>query len=397
MTSHHCLLPLWLASWALGLVLSVAANAQQPSPATQARAGNTAVSRATSPIAWLDRRQIDRALAQPLKITLQDVPAREALRTTQLGHSSRHLARPANRPQPTDPAETSRSHPGRNIDDYRPAAGRRSRPCGTGDLCGASSDGRFAGHPRALLEEHAAKLPKSERQPWAHEKQTSWPYPTAVSEIWSQATADGPRRLADLATSPELPHDLWPDQSLPPMRMGELLTLILSGFDLHLRPQPDGGWSLAANGDQPPTIAREYEIPSALQPALQQLAQQHNRSTTQRRGPKVTVDGPWEMHEALRQLLQTDRRPTGDNNTTGDRRSGTGQQGTGQQGTGRQGTRAAGATTRIGTARSPTAAARAGPAPAGRTAVLGRTPAADVRHTGRIDSSARSTRDARSE
>ncbi len=73
------------------------------------------------------------------------------------------------------------------------------------------------------------KLPRQTRKHWLHTEATTWPRlsePRALAESWL-----GEARIK-LTGGEQIPHDLWPEQSLPPLALVDRLVLLLAGFDL---------------------------------------------------------------------------------------------------------------------------------------------------------------------
>ncbi|NOZ40392.1 MAG: hypothetical protein GXP24_09220 [Planctomycetes bacterium] len=73
------------------------------------------------------------------------------------------------------------------------------------------------------------KLPTRVRKHWLRSEATTWPRlsePRALAKSWLRES------LIELTGDEQIPHDLWAEQSLPPLALVDRLVLLLAGFDL---------------------------------------------------------------------------------------------------------------------------------------------------------------------
>ncbi len=82
-----------------------------------------------------------------------------------------------------------------------------------------------------------ANSPAAIRKFWLRKKNTTWSRlsePRTLAESWLREAN------VSLNGSEQIPHDLWPAQSLPPLALVDRLVLLLSGFDLTCQIASDG-------------------------------------------------------------------------------------------------------------------------------------------------------------
>ena len=93
--------------------------------------------------------------------------------------------------------------------------------------------------PALIQQAHGqlAKTPKKRRRRWLKKEATTWPRlsePRSLAESWLRATG------VQLLGSEQIPHDLWPEQTLPPLARVDRLVLLLAGFDRTCKIATDG-------------------------------------------------------------------------------------------------------------------------------------------------------------
>jgi len=82
-----------------------------------------------------------------------------------------------------------------------------------------------------------AKTPTTIRKRWLRTEATTWPRlsePRTLAESWLSDAG------LQLIGSAQIAHDLWPEQSLPPLALVDRLVLLLAGFDLTCKIASDG-------------------------------------------------------------------------------------------------------------------------------------------------------------
>ena len=81
------------------------------------------------------------------------------------------------------------------------------------------------------------QMPAKQKRRWLRKDKTAWPSlsePRTLAESWLHKAG------LQLQGSKKISHDLWPEQSLPPLALVDRLVLLLAGFDLTCKIAPDG-------------------------------------------------------------------------------------------------------------------------------------------------------------
>ncbi len=89
----------------------------------------------------------------------------------------------------------------------------------------------------AQARDRLAKLPATVRKRWLKKQPVTWPHlsePRALAMMWLEEA--GFQILGD----EKIPHDLWSEQSLPPLALVDRVVLLLVGFDLTCEIADDG-------------------------------------------------------------------------------------------------------------------------------------------------------------
>jgi hypothetical protein len=152
----------------------------------------------------------------------------------------------------------------------------------------------------ALRRQDVADLPADLKARLTRPEPLSWPELTQPRLLIGQLVTQAGLRLEN---ENEIPLDLWPATSLPPLSWSDRLTILLAGFDL----------TFAVNGSersvrlvpQPaaPRLAKSYPTrgsASALAPQLQRLFPE---AAIEVQGGRLAVLARWEEHEQIDRLL----------------------------------------------------------------------------------------------
>ncbi len=102
------------------------------------------------------------------------------------------------------------------------------------------------------------KTPTTIRKRWLRPEATTWPRlsePQALVESWLR------NAKIQCVGSEQIPHDLWPEQTLPPLALVDRLVLVLVGFDLTCEIAANGKTCEVVPITRPLKLARQRPFP----------------------------------------------------------------------------------------------------------------------------------------
>lgn len=108
-------------------------------------------------------------------------------------------------------------------------------------------------------------------------------------------------RNLKLQSIERIPHDLWPEQSLPATDAVEQLTLVLAGFDLTIDVQQNGEVKIIGSPPTPPRIRKRYQVTRPKVAAMKLRFPQYDLAD---RGNTVTLTGRVEEHRELQHWIE---------------------------------------------------------------------------------------------
>lgn len=112
----------------------------------------------------------------------------------------------------------------------------------------------------------------------------------------------------------EIPHDLWPAATLPPMNAAESLTLLFIGFDSTFELSPDGSAIRLAKLPTDAPFEKTYKVSAAQKKSLEDFVAGVAGASIQTVTGGVKVTGDWRTHLTIQRALapKPAGEPTGD-------------------------------------------------------------------------------------
>ena len=103
-----------------------------------------------------------------------------------------------------------------------------------------------------------------------------------------------------------IPHDLWPEANLPPLRTTELLTLVLAGFHASYRFQktPDGVQLEIVRIPDNLSLTKSYRYAGNHDEAITKIHGLYPEAKVESDGKQLTIIGSHEAHQAVAKLLR---------------------------------------------------------------------------------------------
>lgn len=158
----------------------------------------------------------------------------------------------------------------------------------------------------AVRDDEVAQLPTRRRDPLARRAETTWPRLTEPRALVERLAEDAGLKLRG---SEKIPHDLWPAGRLPELTLTARLTILLAGFDQTFAIR-DGGRTLEIVPlDRQVTLRASYDVLAQRGVELADLQRRFPDARLTLADGKVTLDGRWEDHERLQQLLGSATQP----------------------------------------------------------------------------------------
>jgi len=140
---------------------------------------------------------------------------------------------------------------------------------------------------------------------------------------WSYPRLSEPRRLLRETLDPmgvaligeeQVPHDLWPARSTPPLAALDRVLLILAGFDLTCELSPSGNELRVISIKRPVEITRLYPARQKRIAAFEQTLSTFPPQSVRERGEQLEISARWEDHQRLRAAIHPSspqRQPVG--------------------------------------------------------------------------------------
>ncbi len=149
------------------------------------------------------------------------------------------------------------------------------------------------------------RLPAVARALWQRKNAVSWQSLAEPRQLLAQVSQQSGIVIEGREA---LPHDLWPGASLPEMPVYSLLTVLLAGFDMTFQLNPDGSCSLVPMPAKV-SVKQSYRTAGRTARLLELITQALPESDVSRNGARIIVDGTFEDHETVRNLLSGNRQP----------------------------------------------------------------------------------------
>ncbi|MBW3600256.1 MAG: hypothetical protein KY475_23680, partial [Planctomycetes bacterium] len=168
----------------------------------------------------------------------------------------------------------------------------------------------------AIRRREAERLPHDAALRWARVRAWEWPRLTVPRQLIEQLTAEGG---FEIVNPDVVPHDLWPEVRLPPLRLADRLTLVLAGFNMTYRLSPDGSQFQLTPMPETAVIAQTYPGKGRARENAEILGRLLPEAEVTVEGEAIRVVGPWETHQDVETLMQGGRvsRTTASSRRTG--------------------------------------------------------------------------------
>ncbi|MBX9789214.1 MAG: hypothetical protein K2Y37_09895 [Pirellulales bacterium] len=165
----------------------------------------------------------------------------------------------------------------------------------------------------ALLHDRLAKMPPARRRAWLASAPLRWPELATPRQVLEQLATDG---AIVLKGADQLPHDLWPALTTPPLPLVDRLLLVAIQFDRALEIAADGRGATLVPITQPVVLERSYPTGNDPQAQLEQWSDLVPDAELRLAGQHIVVRARLEDHERLdaavaaaRQSRSTEPRP----------------------------------------------------------------------------------------
>ena len=153
----------------------------------------------------------------------------------------------------------------------------------------------------ALARQSIAKAPAESRSRWLKPEAWAIPRLSAPRELLKQFARSAGATVAD---QQQVPHDLWPERTLPPMSALDRAVLLLSGFDLTCRISADGRTLRVVPIERPVHVVGAYAVSRARQAAVDAALADMPAAKIERQGQGVTLSARVEDHERLQAAIR---------------------------------------------------------------------------------------------
>jgi len=153
----------------------------------------------------------------------------------------------------------------------------------------------------AAAEQPLAALSPAAQQKWLARASWSWEELSTPGEL-----LDALARENDFTIdNPELvPHDLWPQVSLPPLSLIERLTLVLIGFDLTFEVTGGGNAVVLVPIGEPAALVRTYPVGPQAETVAQRIAPLAPEAVIRVERDTLIVRGRAEDHDSIARALR---------------------------------------------------------------------------------------------
>ena len=266
--------------------------------------GAASAAEETSPTMWKTGQELERQLDTALGITWAGNPLRRAVGN--LARTQQVAIFVDRRVDPEQELQFSVNDVALRHVLQRLAEDLKLGTCRVGPVSylGPKSAADALGTLTAIKDEQSRRLPADVRGRLARTKPLRWAELSTPRELLGQFTQEADFRLEGLE---QIPHDLWPAVDLPSLTLTQRLSLLLIGFDLTFEVSEDGRTIQLTPLPTNRVFERSYTVTSQHTSAWEQLARRFPQASLTREPGKVTVAGPLEVHEAVRELLTPKR------------------------------------------------------------------------------------------
>jgi hypothetical protein len=153
----------------------------------------------------------------------------------------------------------------------------------------------------ALARQSLSKSPAEVRTRWLRVKAWSFARLSEPRALLGELTASVGARLRD---DERIPHDLWPERSLPAMSTLDRVVLLLAGFDLTCQISPDGRQVRVVPIERPVHVTRTHTIPPSRAAAVDAALAAMPEAKSERSGQKLTLAATIEQHEQVASAIR---------------------------------------------------------------------------------------------
>lgn len=148
-----------------------------------------------------------------------------------------------------------------------------------------------------LARQSIAKAPTEARRRWLTPAPWTFPRLSEPRVLLDEAVAAAGAKLRPGA---EMPHDLWPERSLPAVAPIDRVVLLLAGFELTADMAADGRSLKAIPIKRPVQSSRTLAINPRVEAELAKLVAADDSIRVERQGRQATVFARWEELQQLR-------------------------------------------------------------------------------------------------
>lgn len=151
-----------------------------------------------------------------------------------------------------------------------------------------------------IRREEVRKFTSSQRAKLLRTAAMSWPRLSTPRELIEQLEEETKLRVVG---KENVPHDLWPEGSLPPLDVAQRLSLLLAGFHVSFEWAADGSAVRLTKMPDKPELIRRYPAGRSAATLARQLQARYPDATVTAVGSNIQVAGLWEVHDAVERLL----------------------------------------------------------------------------------------------
>ena len=153
--------------------------------------------------------------------------------------------------------------------------------------------------------EEARALPKSQGRRFLNAQRWKWDQLSEPRELLTELAEQGRVAIEGLE---RVPHDLWPEVSLPPLSWTDRLTMVLAGFGLTFEFAQQGRAVRLVDWPTATWVTRSYQS-TLPQTRFAELAAQFPDGQLRSTEGGLELEGTLEDHERLRRLLAQQSAP----------------------------------------------------------------------------------------
>jgi hypothetical protein len=153
----------------------------------------------------------------------------------------------------------------------------------------------------ALARQSLSKAPAEARTRWLRVKAWSIPRLSEPRDLLSELAKGVEAQVRD---GERVPHDLWPERSLPAMSALDRVVLVLAGFDLTCEISPDGRQLRVVPITRPVQVTQTHSVPASRAAAVEAALADMPGVRTTRSGQQLTLAATVEQHERVRSAIR---------------------------------------------------------------------------------------------